>query len=167
MQNKNNGYSLIELVVVIIILGILFMISTHPRNKEVAEIAAITAAEDFLASDLKICRTEALQTQLLQKVVFINNSTDYTFYEKSPTLNAWVLKRYSYILPQWVKIISTTLVDNQIVFDINGKPYEDPQADLPDSSLDIPLTVSRNINLRTNEGTVGNVSISPETGYVY
>ena len=167
-KRTKTGFTLIELIVTVVVIGILFLIVARPKKENILEKGLLSSGVQILKSDLKYLRNQALQTHQLQKIIFVNDAANYTFYEQHPSQNIWVQKQdYFAKFPKGITIQSTTIAHNQIIFGANGIPYEDPQTDLPEQSQDQALAVTRNVILVTTKGTEDSVGIVPETGYAF
>ena len=160
------GFTLIELVIVIVIMSILYALVNRPREGNIIPNATLTSSRRQIQGDLNLMRDRALQTQVLRKVVFTPGTRIYTFYSQNPTTNQWVIEGTSLYLANTVQILSTSLFDNQVIFGVDGSPFEDPQSDTP-ASTNQAIAVTRNIIVRFSNGSLVTVNITPETGYVY
>ena len=160
----SKGFTLIEIIVVILIVGILATLSIRIYIDTTLTNFKLQAAKQTLVSDLKKIKSLAIQKQLPQKIIF----PDYTIYEKHTTQNLWILTETNFSqIPDNIAIINTTLADNQIIFDTDGTPYEDPQSDLPLQSLEDQITITRSITLQSSSNLEEIIYIIPDTGYVF
>lgn len=158
---------LIELVIVIVLIGILFLITYRPQNKEFISQSKLDAAVTQLTSELKRIRLQSMQLGRPTKMVLIEDAVDYKIYQKNSTQNIWEEELEDHILPSGTLIKTTSLANKQIIYSKTGQAYEDAQTDLPDESFDLPLTVTRNIILKTDNAEERSIYISPETGYIF
>lgn len=165
MLPNNKGYTLTELVVTILIIGVLYLVTFWPKNAAIFDKTNIESSTHQLRSDLRRCRAGAINTNLAHKLVIQTNTNIYYMYSKHPTQNTWVQNIKTYSLPSG-NVLATSLPNSQIIFSSSGIPYEDPVSDLPAQSLDNNLTVTRSITIFTHKGTTSNIQIIPETGYI-
>jgi len=156
------GFTLIELVIVIAVMGILYGVFATAKTGDVSKNAILEASSKQLKSDVSLARERALYSGRMQRVVV--TQTGYTFYQESLTTDTWDLVGNGLPFMQGAVISATTLANSQIVFGSDAIPYEDPQSDLP-SQINVPLTVSKTMTVTYDSGTT-TVRISPETGYV-
>lgn len=163
---NKKGFTLIELVVVIIILGVLYFIAVRPNESDHVDTTTLSASKTIIKGDLKHCRSKAMQTGLAHKLVFTMGENHYDMYYEKPTQNVWLYYKESENLTNDAIIFATTLPNQQIVFRSNGKPYEDPQPDNPNQSYNNDVLVERSITIKTNAGTEKTITIEPETGYI-
>jgi prepilin-type N-terminal cleavage/methylation domain-containing protein len=162
----SSGYSLIELTVVLLLIGLISGAIVRPAVTGIIESSALNTALRQVDLDLKIARNLALQSNLMAKVVFTNNTASYVIYEQHPTQNAWIENKTISLSSEGVVIKSATLANDQVVFDVSGTPYEDPISDLPASSMDAALSVTRDITIEYVSGGQRKVYIVPDTGYI-
>jgi prepilin-type N-terminal cleavage/methylation domain-containing protein len=162
--NISTGFTLIELVIVIVLLGVLFAIVVKPFIGDAQDKSSLEAIVTQIKSDIKYCRNQAIQTGLTHKIIF-ESSASYKLYSKNGLANSWLLLRNNENLPTGTEIDSVEFANNQIIFSAQGKPYEDLQTDLPEQSLDNPLGSDKNIILITNNGNTDNIKVIAETGY--
>ncbi|MCP4050671.1 MAG: prepilin-type N-terminal cleavage/methylation domain-containing protein [bacterium] len=153
-----SGFTLIELIAAVVIMGILAMVAVKPKIVDYTALSSLSSGSQMIKADLRRTRSDAMQKQIPQMIVFDIAQPFYTFFEKDTSANIWVHTKTGYAMPSSVKVAATTIVDNKISFDIYGKPYEgDPET---------AITVTRSITLSALD-TEKNIQILPETGYVF
>jgi prepilin-type N-terminal cleavage/methylation domain-containing protein len=157
---NDRGFTLIELVVVIALMGILYAVFATPQVGDVSRQATLEAGVSQLKSEISLARERALHSGRRQRMVF--GAQGYSLFQESLTMDAWetlpTLPIVSGIL------FSTTLAAQQIVFASNGVPYEDPQGDLP-SQINVPFVTLETVTLQYG-GDSRVIGISSETGHV-
>jgi prepilin-type N-terminal cleavage/methylation domain-containing protein len=156
------GFTLIELIVVIAIMGILYGVFAVPKTAVFSRAMTLHTGIKHLKSDFSLARERALFSGRKQRLVM--TTTGYTLYQESLTTDTWELLGSSIPFMTGVTITGTTVANNQLIFGVDGAPYEDPQSDLP-SQINAPLTVSKTVTIGFDSDTKV-LRISPETGYV-
>lgn len=158
MSKNEKGFSLIELVLIIIILGVISVIISI----SVGDISTtrLNSAVRRLASDIRYAQQLAMTKQIRHGVVFTANS--YTVFENDNTANParnpqggadFVI---SFTTGEFAGIaISTSLPESVVKFESNGRPLDGTNA---------ALTVATNQVTLTHSGSPKNITITPETG---
>jgi prepilin-type N-terminal cleavage/methylation domain-containing protein len=165
-QKNKSGFTLIELVVVIVIIAIIYGVTSRPSSLNVVKKSSLRSAEEQLKTDLNFCRDLAMQTSEFYKIIFTLGSVNYTIYNSVVSENVWVHYKDCLPLSSPTAIYATSLNENQIIFGSSGQAYDYAQATLP-SAVTIPISNDEIITLRYAQEDMHNITITPETGYVY
>ena len=75
----NNGFSLIELIIVMVILGIIIAASTS-RLRDITVNARLSAAINQITSDIDQAKTISMGMRKQIKIIFNQNNETYTIY---------------------------------------------------------------------------------------
>tara|TARA_S200000501_G_scaffold261_1_gene265 strand:+ start:4132 stop:4629 length:498 start_codon:yes stop_codon:yes gene_type:complete len=76
---SNNGFSLIELIIVMVILGIIIAASTS-RLRDITVNARLSAAINQITSDIDQAKTISMGMRKQIKIIFNQNNETYTIY---------------------------------------------------------------------------------------
>lgn len=76
---SNNGFSLIELIIVMVILGIIIAASTS-RLRDITVNARLSAAINQITSDIDQAKTISMSMRKQIKIIFNQNNETYTIY---------------------------------------------------------------------------------------
>ncbi len=148
--NRNQGFSVIELLVVLVILSMISLLAV-PQFKKMIHHYALKNGILQLENDLKTARGLARQKGLLYKTVLQIGTSRYQIFRQDISENRWVLEKVSEPLPYDVVIKQSTLANQQVIFGQDGTPYEDPQTDPPLESRDNPFFETKTITLVSGE----------------
>ena len=161
IRQVSQGFTLIELVVVIAVMGILYAVFATPKSADFSRRATLDAGAKQLKSDVALARERALHSGRKQRLLL--TETGYALAQESLTGDSWEAMSTPLPLMRGVAV-STTLADAQLVFGADGVPYEDPQGESP-SQMNIPLSAAKTIRI-AYDGDFRVIGILPETGYV-
>ncbi len=164
MVGATKGYTLIELIVVLSLMGLILWGLAGPLVKGMTEHAELSTAAKQLQTAIKQTRVNAMQSNSIWKLVIALPSTAST-YRQHATQNVWVQESNGLTLDPAVSIAGTQLPNLQIVFGADGSPYEDPQSDLPQSSTDTAMAQVRTVTLQYGASSQKSLYLLPETGY--
>ncbi|MBT5955012.1 prepilin-type N-terminal cleavage/methylation domain-containing protein [bacterium] len=162
---NKKGFTLIELVTTLVILGIISLTFIRPNVIDIMDTMNIQAGTVQVKTDITNTKIESMSERLLKKVIFTPGSTTYSMYTQSTAGNSWELEINSYAFPTGMTVLSTSLTDDQVIFDEKGIPYEDLQSKNPTQITDA-LSSERNIILETANGMQSTITIIPETGFI-
>lgn len=167
MRHADKGFTLVELIVVIVIIGIASMIAV-PMMSSAADMQA-RAAANRIAADLDYAKSLAMTHQKAFSVVFAPSNERYDIRETATdTLVKDPMRPSSDYLVDFtterqlsrVNIASSNFdshISNAVTFNYLGTPYSG-------KGLTTPLTTGR-ITLTADNFTLY-VDIEPVTGYV-
>jgi len=162
-QSRFNGFTLVEIIIVVVILGIAAMMAV-PMFSGAADMQ-VRAAANRLAADLDYAKGLAVTYQKSCSVVFNPANESYQIqYADGTSVKNPVRPDQDYIVSfstdsnmSRVNIDSTDLTDDTVTFDYMGSPY-----------AGLGTTTSLNsglITLKADDFTM-TVNIEPMTGYV-
>ena len=80
INQLRNGFSLIELIIVIIILGIIIAASSS-RLRDITVNARVSAAVNHVTSDIDQAKTISMGMRKQIKIIFNQNNDTYTIYK--------------------------------------------------------------------------------------
>ena len=104
---QHRGFSLIELALVLLLIGIISNAIVRPKINDLMQTAALKSVATQVDLDLKVARNLALQSNLLYKVVFSASTTNYTIYSQHPTQDVWSVYKSAEIELDTILIKST------------------------------------------------------------
>jgi prepilin-type N-terminal cleavage/methylation domain-containing protein len=160
------GFTIIELVMVIAILGIIGFALIRPNWGIFSSNITLKSQAEKIKNDIYNARQKAMSQEKLVKIVFNNDSGLYSWVVENSSTNSWVNMPNPPPLSDGIKIVTTTLANNDLIFDKSGRPYENSHSDPPSLSNDVPLGAVKSITIVDNTGTQKNIIIYPNTGYV-
>ena len=86
INELRNGFSLIELIIVIIILGIIIAASSS-RLRDITVNARVSAAVNQVTSDIDQAKTISMGMRRQIKIIFNQNNETYTIYKNGDVFN--------------------------------------------------------------------------------
>jgi len=92
---KNKGFTLIELMVVVAIIGIAATVA-YPSLMESVERRKIISAAELLSADLKWAKTESIRTNQTISIDFTSGASGTWSYSITPTVPAKIVNSASY-----------------------------------------------------------------------
>lgn len=161
MRKDEKGFTLIELVIVIVLLGIIGVVVS--LNLGGLSSIRVNNAIKKMAGDLRYAQQLAMTTQIRHGVIFTANS--YTVFENDNTADPARNPQgggdfnVSFTTGEFAGvIISTSLPGSIVKFEAIGRPLDGNNAVLTTATNQVTFSYS---------GSTKNISIRPETGEVY
>lgn len=157
-RNKKSGFTLLELLVTIVIIGVLAVLSFQGVNQSVTTQKAKNGIQQ-IGYALNKARYYAKAKGERITVTLPCNSTNY-YIETDDDVelhNSSAIDGTSGVLPSGVKLIHSDCY--QVIFDIDGKPMES-------INPDYPLSYLCRVTVGQNNGPQKSLLISPGTGRV-
>jgi len=163
IQVKNNGFTLIEILIVIVVIGIAAMIVVPMMSS--AATMQIRAAANIIAADLEYAKSMAISRGQNYSVVFDKSTESYSIKKDGSVIPHPVKKGFDYVISfqsdsrlDRVDIFNVVFdpgSSQTITFDYLGSPY---------SGTGNPLN-SGVITLQAG-GITKIINIEPITGYI-
>lgn len=119
ISNNNSGFTLIEVVIVIIMIGLMVALSLPDFNKTISRYNLDSSARG-LASDIRSLQQSAIKNESAGFKIMFNTSTDsYYLINTDVGLSAYKTTN----LPSTVDLVFTNFNLNTLIFSANGNPY--------------------------------------------
>jgi len=151
---KNSGFSIIELVLIIVIIGLL---SISVFIKWPGLVINLGAQAEQLANDIRYTQSLSMTNGQRYRLVIASSNT-YQILNNSGTAIKLAMGNSTMTLNSGITFGTlTNLPNNLIAFDGNGIPYTDTGN--PGTQLSATATIPL-----VGSGNTKNVSISPQTG---
>jgi type II secretory pathway pseudopilin PulG len=152
--HKNKGYTLLELVIIILIIGILVV---YPLIKWPGKVVNVLAETQLIASDIRYAQTLSMASESCYRLVqasatsynITNGTTTILLPSGSTTMN----------LNSGISFGSWTPA-NLIAFDSNGIPYSDACVTALTANATVPVTDGVNTKTITINQVTGMVTAS-------
>ncbi len=121
IQRGNSGFSLVELLMVVAIIGILTTIAV-PVMTAAFRQSSLDAATDELISTFSSARSRAISKNTFCAVEFDVAARSYTIKEYDPDSGAWNYDPHASVLPKTIVFTAggVTFPDQVAVFDPHG-----------------------------------------------
>ena len=125
-MNKNRGFTAIELILVIVILGILAAIA-YPRFQGLPGIR-VSAAAQAIAADIRYAQSQAISTAYNYKVYFYAGTNSYSVYQKNRSSGAETIMSHPLKAGNYTVVVATDYPgviiggDYTVEFDYLGAP---------------------------------------------
>jgi prepilin-type N-terminal cleavage/methylation domain-containing protein len=152
--HKNSGYSLMELVIVITIIGIL---AIYPLIQWPGTVVNVLAEAQLIASDIRYAQTLSMSTASCYRIVRASttsyNVTDGTTSIILPSGSTTMNLNSSVAFGSWTPA-------NLVAFDSKGVPYSDACVTALTANATIPVTDGSNTNTITINQVTGMVIVS-------
>ncbi len=164
MKNKQAGFSLIEIIVVLIIVGILAFVAM-PRAPDQNQLKFRFQVHQ-LQADIQYVRAHALNNQIETQLTFTNNTYSANTYSATAGSKALTLPsapfgqadRSIITLPAGVTL-SSGIQDNILTFNTSGQPEEGAIPALMPAGNNVTITLN-------SQGQTKMVTVSGQTGLV-
>jgi prepilin-type N-terminal cleavage/methylation domain-containing protein len=157
VEDMQRGFTLIELIMVMVIVGILAAVVAPPLSTQTFNLSAIAAQ---LAVDIRATQSQSMSQGQRYRINF--TSTSYQITDLNGV--AVVLPRTGSsaaisVAPATLSGYNPPLINNYVVFDSKGAPYTD------NINPGTMLAANAVITL-TSGGTTSTLTIAPQTGRV-
>lgn len=155
---KNSGFTLIEIVMVIVLIGIVSMVVTACWPSKAIDVDQYA---ERLAADLRYAKHSAQTKNQRLRVNFSAGSYSLTLVDGSTAVSFANSTSNTVTLPAGLTITipPTNLPSSYVVFDAMGRPYTNNAS--PGTLLAATATITM-----THSGIVDTVTIEPNTGKI-
>jgi prepilin-type N-terminal cleavage/methylation domain-containing protein len=158
MKNTNNGFTVVEILVVVLIIAIAAMIAV-PMMTSAASMQ-IKSAANMIAADLEYAKSMAISRQKIYTVVFNKSTESYQIADPNGIINHPVKKGFKYI----INFKNDSRLDKVDIYDVDFNSTNQVSFDYLGSPIPSNGGV---ITLKTKtDGTTMTVNVEAVTGFI-
>jgi prepilin-type N-terminal cleavage/methylation domain-containing protein len=151
MDTKTTGFTLIELIIVLVIISLLAYFSLRPTN----DAPNVDAQAEKLAADIRYVQFLSMSRHNMLRLTFSSNGYSVTESDGiTPIILPTASGNNSVSLETGISASSSA---NQLYFNYQGIPY---------NTITTALTSNITITLTATDGSSNTLTLIPETGHV-